>query len=403
MELKDGKNQIRCLFPEAGPRSWWNYAISCPNDDYRSWVSPDKEGDFFAVNRKIFRATPRHAGHVWDYGTGSVKVLEQGNQVWEGIKKLIDAGVNVYNRDLVIMKTGEKRNTEYSVVSLDPSQFVHSPTPDQFQNMDEMYRAPSFEEVLGDLKQLGFTDPMQIFTLRPMSEAEALATVVPFGQHKGKTIQQVYQADSQYILFLSTKIDRADIKEAARVLANKYMSTDYPLVGVAPDLDAVTFVPPAPQANDQQTPPPAAPPAAPPTAPVEPPAQPWAAQAPAAPATGTQPWQQPAAQTPPPAAPPSQPWQQAPVAPPAAPATAPAAPAADTPPWMAPAQTPPPAAFDRMAAFGTINKIFETNPKFKDFMLIISVMKEASAPHGKTSINDFTDEELQRLLTLISQ
>lgn len=56
-----------------------------------------------------------------------------------------------------------------------------------------------------------------------------------------------------------------------------------------------------------------------------------------------------------------------------------------------------------MTAFATINKVFETNPKYKDFMLIISVMKEASAPNGKTSINDFTDEELVRLLTLISQ
>jgi len=94
-----------------------------------------------------------------------------------------------------------------------------------------------------------------------------------------------------------------------------------------------------------------------------------------------------------PAAPPAAPaWQ-----PPAAPATPPPAPAAP------PAAPAPVSGIDRAGYITSINSVFEQNPKYKDFMLIISVMKEASAPTGKTSINDFSDDELVRLYQLVTQ
>src|SRR5690606_2478841 len=66
----------------------------------------------------------------------------------------------------------------------------------------------------------------------------------PFGKYKGKTIEQVYREDSEYLYFLATRVDRVDIKEAARVVCNKLLGTDYPLSGIAPTLDEVSYVPP---------------------------------------------------------------------------------------------------------------------------------------------------------------
>src|SRR5690606_38429542 len=67
---------------------------------------------------------------------------------------------------------------------------------------------------------------------------------IPFGKYKGKTIEQVYREDSEYLYFLATRVDRVDIKEAARVVCNKLLGTDYPLSGIAPTLDEVAYVPP---------------------------------------------------------------------------------------------------------------------------------------------------------------
>lgn len=71
--------------------------------------------------------------------------------------------------------------------------------------------------------------------------------------------------------------------------------------------------------------------------------------------------------------------------------------------------TPPPAppagvsagGIDRQGLIDKINEKFETDPKYKDFMQIINVMKQATAPNEKTAINDFTDEEVQKLADLV--
>lgn len=97
---------------------------------------------------------------------------------------------------------------------------------------------------------------------------------------------------------------------------------------------------------------------------------------------------------------------------PANPVEMPAPPAPPAPPTGGASVTPsappaPPApgapagGIDRQGLIDQINAKFETDPKYKDFMQIINVMKQATAPNEKTAINDFTDEEVQKLANLV--
>lgn len=379
VQLEDGK-VLRLMLPPEGPVSNWNYSISAPDDGYRTWVAPPKGAeDFFAKNSQAFRMKPVHAGLAYDYEEKAIKILEAGNQIWEDIQKLHAAGKDLNGRDIVIGKKGTGRQTTYSVVDKDPAPFTIDVSGMEKPDINARYQVPTYEQVLEDLKAMGFTQPEQLFQTAPLSYEQAIATKVPFGKNKDKTLQEVYNTDSQYLLFLATKIDRRDIKEAARVVCNKLMGTAYELDGIAPSVDQVAFVAPEKadggqqQQTGTQTPPPPAPPAG--TGPQRPTNPSFIHTNP----DGSEMWWDGAA------------WIDAPKAPPAPPAP-------PTPPVA-----PPPAGggFNRQTAIDEINGIFESEAKYKDFTLIINVMKEASAPHGKTSIADFTDGELQNLLSKI--
>lgn len=100
----------------------------------------------------------------------------------------------------------------------------------------------------------------------------------------------------------------------------------------------------------------------------------------------------------------------APLIPPTPPAPPVGGPTSQPAPPVPPAPPAPPAppvsgapagGIDRQGLIDQINAKFETDPKYKDFMQIINVMKQATAPNEKTAINDFTDEEVQKLANLV--
>ncbi|AZS49243.1 hypothetical protein BpsS140_00050 [Bacillus phage vB_BpsS-140] len=374
---------LRLLLPDSGPVSHWTYALSAPDDSYRTWIAPAPEDDFFAINSRAFRPRPVHAGLCYDYEEGKILILEQGNQVWEAIANLHKAGKDLNGRDIVITKSGTGRSTEYSVVDKDPTPFPHDITSMTQPDMNARYIAPTKESLIEDLRSMGFTNPEELFVSKEINLEEAKQVKIPFGKHKDKTLNEVYLTDSQYLSFLSQKIDRNDIKQNARVVANALIGTNFEVEGMTPSVDEVAFVsqqssqqpttttPPTPanvQVHDDgqgniyhlinnewvlQPKQPVAPP--PPTPPVAPPAPPS------------------------PPAPPASPSSNETVAPP----------------------TPVGGGFDRNVLMAEINAKFEHDPKFKDFMLIIQVMKQATAPNEKTSITEFTDDELIKLKNLL--
>ena len=327
----DGKKRVR-LLPEVaqgGPKSMWFYTISTPADGYRTWLSPAKNEDFFAENRNVFGVKATHAGLVYDYDEQAIKILEAGNSIWEAIKDLVEAGKDLSGRDIIITKKGTGRSTTYSVVDCDPT-----PAPAGLDTMDRpdleaRYVPATKEEVLEDLRALGFTNPEQIFTKVPIDPQAAMAFPIPFGKHKGVTLQQLISVDVKYMSFLCTKIDRQDVKNYARVVSNALLGTAYEVGGASPSMEQLDFK--APEEGADQTPPPAQ------------------EQAPAQ----------------------EQPKPQ---------------PSVDN---------------ERNKLIDSINKAFETDPTFKDFMKIIDAMKQASAPNVKTSINEFTMDELVKLYQIV--
>lgn len=332
----EDKKRVRLLLPETGPVSHWSYSVSTPADGYRTWISPAKEEDFFGANRSIFRLRPVHAGLAYDYDEKEIKILEAGNQIWEGIKLLVDAGKDVNARDIMIMKKGSGRNTEYAVTDCDPTPAPAGIDSLERPDMDARYQAPTFESVIEDLRALGFTNPTEIFETTPLAYEVATQTKVPFGKFKDKTLKDVVSLDSTYITFLATKIDREDIKECARVVSNTIMGTQYELKGVTPTMEQVSFVAPTEGGEAPQEP-----------------------------------------------------------------NTPPTPPKAKEDTKKDTKDISPKASDGRDGTIAEINKAFETQEQYKDFMKIIDAMKKASAPHGKTSITDFTDEELAKLKEIV--
>ena len=327
----DGKKRVR-LLPEVaqgGPKSMWFYTISTPADGYRTWLSPAKNEDFFAENRNVFGVKATHAGLVYDYDEQAIKILEAGNSIWEAIKDLVEAGKDLSGRDIIITKKGTGRSTTYSVVDCDPT-----PAPAGLDTMDRpdleaRYVPVTKEEVLEDLRALGFTNPEQIFTKVPIDPKVAMTFPIPFGKHKGVTLQQLISVDVKYMSFLCTKIDRQDVKNYARVVSNALLGTAYEVGGASPSMEQLDFK--APEEGADQTPPPA--------------------------------------------------QEQAPV--------------------QEQPKPQPSVDNERNKLIDSINKAFETDPTFKDFMKIIDAMKQASAPNMKTSINEFTMDELVKLYELV--
>ena len=332
----EDKKRVRLILPETGPISHWSYSISTPADGYKTWISPAKDEDFFATNRNVFRLRPVHAGLAYDYDEKEIKILEAGNQIWEGIKLLVDAGKDINGRDIIIIKTGSGRSTEYKVTDCDPTPAPTDIDTLERPDLEARYQPPTFEMVLEDLRGLGFTNPSEIFETQPLAYEVARETKVPFGKFKDKTLKDVVSLDSTYITFLATKIDREDIKECARVVSNTIMGTQYELKGVTPSMEQVSFV--APTEGGE------------------------APQEPNTPPTPTESKEDTKKKT---------------------------------------EDISPTVDASKEAMIAEINQAFETQEIYKDFMKIIDAMKKASAPHGKTSINDFTHEELLKLKEIV--
>lgn len=348
----EGKTRLR-LLPEvaqSGPRSMWFYTISTPADDYRTWLAPEKSQDFFAKNRNVFGVKATHAGLVYDYESQSIKILEAGNQIWEGIKDLVEAGKDLSNRDIMITKKGTGRSTTYSVVDCDPTPAPSGLDTMERPDMDARYTPATWEEVKEDLIQLGFTNPDEIFQTRPIKYEDALAFKVPFGKHKGLTLKQLVSTDAKYLSFLATKVDRVDVKNYARVVSNTIMGTGYNVDGATPTMEELTFVPPTKDGVSDQ---------------------PQQEEGPA------QEQDLPREQDP---APKQEPKQE-----------------------ETPAPNPQSSTTNRQGIIDSINKAFETNPEYNDFMKIINAMKEATAPNPKTSLDEFSMAELTKLYNIVAK
>lgn len=166
------------------------------------------------------RRRTRHVSNVWDYDSGRIQKLNQGDSVFRPIATTRKLGVDVTSVDWAIMKTGEGRNdTEYTVTNLGPSEFV-LPADAILYNLEEDYMPHSLEEMRsivegagGDWEKL-IVPPKLIYpTLQ-----EALEHVMPNGRYKDQKFKDIWEQDKSnrgMIYFLGIKSDRVSPEKAA--------------------------------------------------------------------------------------------------------------------------------------------------------------------------------------------
>lgn len=352
----EGKKRLRLLIPETGPKSFWTYAIETPDGAYRSWVSPVGENDIFALNRNIFKAKPRHAGLAYDYEEKRVGILEAGNQVWQSLKDLIDEGIDIRARDITIVRKGEGRTTEYTVIYHDKSTFDVALDEASMPNIEMRYAPMEREAIMASLSELGFPQPEEIFTLKPLSKDAAMSFEMPFGKYAGRTMKDIYMMDDSYLLFLAAKSNRHDVKEVARVIANSLLGTNYAITGVAPAMEEISYTAPKKNKDDDIE-----------TKQATPKNEPSRQDAPKQDKSKN--------------------GKQS---------------TKDNTKDSAKDKAVSADGINREEHIKKINKVFESNPKYMDFMKIIETMHQATQPNPKTLIADFTDEELKRLYLIVA-
>lgn len=212
LSLKEA-NRIRLIDP-AGPVKWRQHFITDANDDDkgRSVVCPkgpdgrdaspcplcmkpvDQEG------KQRFPISRRFAANVWDYESNSVKVLIAGPQVFEEFDAAAAVGLNPTEADYLIHKMGKGITTSYKVVRGNSEPLSVQITPDMLHDRSKYDTPDSPERIFEVLEQMGWDyDALEMpsFTL---DEAESF--VMPYGKHKGLTIEQLAAVDVDYMLYI---------------------------------------------------------------------------------------------------------------------------------------------------------------------------------------------------------
>lgn len=162
----------------------------------------------------------RNAVNVWDYESGTVQKLNAGDSVFKPMATTRKLGVDILAVDWAIMKSGQTRNdTEYATTNLGASAF-QLPADAQLYDIEQEYRPHTIDEMKAIVESCGvawesvITPPELAFP----SLQDALAHVMPNGQHKDKTFKQMWDEDPSprgMINFLATKSNRITPEKAA--------------------------------------------------------------------------------------------------------------------------------------------------------------------------------------------
>lgn len=308
-----------------------------------------------------FRRRVRNAANVWDYDQGKVQKLNAGDGIWKPIATSRKMGVDVMNVDWGLLRTGADRNdTQYAATNLGMCQ-MQAPIPDdQLFNIEADYAPHTEEEMKAIVESIGLVWDEIIVppTLQYPTLEDALNHIMPNGKYKDQKFADIWAADQSskgMINYLAMRSDRVTAeKAAAQVILVNLGGANIPGVpkynadgsvanmsGVKPTAQAQTQVHTA-VSTAQQT---------------------------AAPQTTTS--------TP--------------------------KPMVGTTATHAAATTPAASDPNRDKKINEINTIFSTKDSFVKggFKLIMDTMKKAG--NGKSNIAEFSDAELDALLTLCKE
>lgn len=198
-------NRIRLLDPEVN--EWLEHVVEGVDDpDQAEFLTcpgagrcplcrkpVDKDGNPRWTNRR------RSATNVWDYESGTVKVLIAGPQVFAEFDGAAKVGFDPTECDWVIHRTGSGRSTKYSVVRGDKTAGPDV-QPGDLHDLSKYGRESTEEEIFEALEKLGYDyDALEV---PEFDASSALEFVWPYGKYKGLTMEQVLAQDDSYVEYM---------------------------------------------------------------------------------------------------------------------------------------------------------------------------------------------------------
>lgn len=244
--------RIRVLEPTA--RRWRQHFIesSSDPDQGRSVVCPkgpdgrdqmpcpccmkpvDEKG------KQRFSISRRFATNVWDYESESVKVLIAGPQVFDEFDADAKLGMDPTATDYIIFKSGKGTQTSYKVRRGDPGA---GPTvgPDDLHDLSKYDTPTSAEKILELMEEMGIDyDSLEMpsFTLE-----EAEKFTIPYGKHKGQTIEWLVANEQDYCEYLhNAKKEQGNYGDPVFVALQVCLED----IGAVEALDQMPTTPPKP-------------------------------------------------------------------------------------------------------------------------------------------------------------
>lgn len=239
---------VHVLLPDTdNPVSYWTHYI--PNKTPSSGpkgrvvICPGRD-TCPACAAGIYRTKLVHAINVWDYEEKAVKILEGGNAIFQPLKQAKDQMGTLSNVDISIKKTGTSIDTQYFVLPIpimqpfDQSQ-VHGLFP--VANLRLPHNPAEVQQIIDNMsgasKPATKTQPTPISDtlppIMPPQETPIPQTVEPplvtptgkptlqFGKYKGRSVEDVYTEDPNYIKWCAENVADPTVKaEANRVINN---------------------------------------------------------------------------------------------------------------------------------------------------------------------------------------
>lgn len=166
-----------------------------------------------------FRRRIRNAANVWDYEHNKVQKLNAGEGIWKPIATTRKLGVDVLNVDWMLMRTGTNRNdTEYTATNIGPSQPLT--VSDELFNIEQEYAPHTIEEMKSIIESIGFTWDEIIVppALTYPTLQDALNHVMPNGKYKDQSFKKIWESDQSskgMINYLAIRSDRVTVEKAA--------------------------------------------------------------------------------------------------------------------------------------------------------------------------------------------
>lgn len=170
LKLEGGKpRRVKLLFDEVNtePYSFFEHIL-----EHEKTVDGKTESVFRTVRCSKTKENPnascplcdgqqarrriRHACNVWDFEEGKITKLRNGEQVFKPIGLLVKMGTDINAVDFAISKTGTGRNdTEYSSVNLGPTQLPQLPQGSVLYNVKDEYRPNTPDEMKSIVESIG--------------------------------------------------------------------------------------------------------------------------------------------------------------------------------------------------------------------------------------------------------